>query len=201
MKRAHRLFLFLPVAVLSLYGKGDVPPSDANRPDPKLLKQLLDAISKTLTAENLSRQSKFGRTVFRRLTRAELQHTLNDLLSIDIDLSEVLPPENSSSEFDTIAEKQGLSEIHMRAYLAAADAAIEQFRQSMVMFGSNLGNANSHDAKNLPIVVAGGDYEHGQHIAYDPQANTPLSNLFVSMMQKVNLPVERFGSSDGSITW
>jgi len=72
---------------------------------------------------------------------------------------------------------------------------------TMVMFGSNLGNANAHDAKNLPIVVAGGDYQHGQHIAYDAKANTPLSNLFVSMMQKMNLPVDRFGSSSGSLQW
>ena len=105
---------------------GAMPPAEAIRPDPALVKQSLDVISKTLTRENLSRQAKFGRTVLRRLTRSELQHTLNDLLSIDIDLSEVLPPENISSEFDTVAEKQGLSEIHVRAYLTAADAAIEQ---------------------------------------------------------------------------
>ena len=105
---------------------GEMPPANADRPDQALVKQTLDAISKTLTRENLSHQRQFGRTVLRRLTRSELQHTLNDLLSIDIDLSEVLPPENNSSEFDTVAEKQGLSEIHVRAYLAAADAAIEQ---------------------------------------------------------------------------
>ncbi len=105
---------------------GEMPPADADRPAPALLKRSLDAISKTLTDKNLSHQKRFGRTVLRRLTRSELQHTLNDLLSIDIDLSQVLPPENNSSEFDTVAEKQGLSEIHVRAYLAAADAAIEQ---------------------------------------------------------------------------
>jgi len=105
---------------------GVMPPAEAVRPDPALVKQSLDVISKTLIRENLSHQAQFGRTVLRRLTRSELQHTLNDLLLIDIDLSEVLPPENISSEFDTVAEKQGLSEIHVRAYLTAADAAIEQ---------------------------------------------------------------------------
>ncbi len=105
---------------------GEMPPPDADQPEPALIKQSLDAISENLTRANLSHQRQFGRTVLRRLTRSELQHTLNDLLSIDIDLSEVLPPENNSSEFDTVAEKQGLSEIHVRAYLRAADAAIEQ---------------------------------------------------------------------------
>ena len=105
---------------------GEMPPEESQRPDQALRQRSLDAINKALTQENLSRQNRFGRTVLRRLTRSELQHTLNDLLSIDIDLSEILPPENNSSAFDTIAEKQGLSEIHVRAYLAAADAAIEQ---------------------------------------------------------------------------
>ncbi len=72
---------------------------------------------------------------------------------------------------------------------------------TMVMFGSNLGNANAHDAKNLPILVAGGDFSHGQHVAYDAKSNTPLSNLFVSMMQKMKLPVDQFGSSSGSLSW
>ncbi len=72
---------------------------------------------------------------------------------------------------------------------------------TMVMFGSNLGNANAHDTKNLPILVAGGDYQHGQHVAYDTKANTPLCNLFVSMMQEMNLPVDSFGSSTGSLRW
>ena len=105
---------------------GEMPPAETDRPDPALVEQSLSVISKTLSRENLSHQAQFGRTVLRRLTRSELQHTLNDLLLIDIDLSEVLPPENISSEFDTVAEKQGLSEIHVRAYLTAADAAIEQ---------------------------------------------------------------------------
>ena len=105
---------------------GAMPPAEADRPDAELTKQAVNAIHDTLTRENLSNQTRFGRTVLRRLTRSELQHTLNDLLSIEIDLSEVLPPENNSSQFDTVAEKQGLSEIHVRAYLTAADAAIEQ---------------------------------------------------------------------------
>ena len=84
---------------------------------------------------------------------------------------------------------------------ANADGETRLLDNTMVMFGSNLGNANAHDTKNLPIIVSGGDYKHGQHIAYDAKANTPLCNLFVSMMQKMNLPVESFGSSTGSLRW
>ena len=104
---------------------GEMPPLEVPRPDSTLLKQSLKTIAADLTKENLANQKKNGRTVLRRLTRTELQHTLNDLLLTHLDLSEILPPENSSSDFDTIASEQGLSPIHVRAYIDAADAAIE----------------------------------------------------------------------------
>jgi len=70
-----------------------------------------------------------------------------------------------------------------------------------VLFGSNLGNANAHDWKNLPALMAGGGFNHGQHIALDKDNNTPLCNLFVSMLQKSGIDIDRFGSSDGKLDW
>ena len=64
-----------------------------------------------------------------------------------------------------------------------------------VLFGSNLGNASSHDWRNLPIIVAGGGYRHGAYVKHDPSNNSPLANLFVSMGQRMGLGIERFGSS------
>lgn len=64
-----------------------------------------------------------------------------------------------------------------------------------VLFGSNLGNANSHDWRNLPILLAGGGFKHGSHIACDEKDNTPLANLFVQVMQKMGVEEEAFGSS------
>lgn len=64
-----------------------------------------------------------------------------------------------------------------------------------VLFGSNLGNASSHSWKNLPIMVVGGGYRHGQYVAHDSKSNTPLANLFVSLAQRMGLEVDRFGSS------
>jgi hypothetical protein len=69
------------------------------------------------------------------------------------------------------------------------------FDNTMVLFGSNLGNANSHDWTNLPILLAGGGFRHGQHLAFDAKANTPLCNLFVQMLQKMNVEADRFGTS------
>ncbi|MEM7015395.1 MAG: DUF1552 domain-containing protein [Verrucomicrobiota bacterium] len=67
---------------------------------------------------------------------------------------------------------------------------------TMVMFGSNLGNASSHDTKNMPIILAGGGFKHGQHLAFDRDNNYPLPNLFVSMLQRLGLEVERFATGE-----
>ncbi|MFM7037038.1 MAG: DUF1552 domain-containing protein [Planctomycetaceae bacterium] len=71
--------------------------------------------------------------------------------------------------------------------------------QTIVLFGSNLGNASSHDNRNLPILVAGGGFRHGQHLAFDPQKNPPLCNLFVQFLQRLGADVNTFGSSNGTI--
>ena len=68
-----------------------------------------------------------------------------------------------------------------------------------VLFGSNLGNANAHDPKNLPIILAGGGYRHGRYVAHDPNNNTPLSNLFVTLLQRMGVEAERFATSTGSL--
>ncbi len=67
--------------------------------------------------------------------------------------------------------------------------------QTAVLFGSNLGNASSHDWHNLPIIIAGGGYRHGNYVAHDSKDNTPLANLFVPLAQRMGLEIGAFGSS------
>lgn len=69
---------------------------------------------------------------------------------------------------------------------------------TMVLFGSNLGNANSHDWRNLPILLAGGGFQHGQHLGFDEKNNVPLCNLYVQMLRKMGVDTERFGSSSAT---
>ena len=71
--------------------------------------------------------------------------------------------------------------------------------QTMILFGSNMGNANTHTNTNLPILLAGGGFEHGQHIVFDREKNTPLSNLFVSMLRNMQIETNTFGSSTGAL--
>jgi hypothetical protein len=67
--------------------------------------------------------------------------------------------------------------------------------ETMVLFGSNLGNASSHDTRNMPIILAGGGFKHGQHLAYNPQGPPPLCNLYVQMLQRLGVEADQFASS------
>jgi hypothetical protein len=71
--------------------------------------------------------------------------------------------------------------------------------RTQVLFGSCMGNANAHDNHNLPVLLAGGGYKHGQHLEFDRKQNYPLPNLFVSMLQRMGLEADRFSSSTGTM--
>ncbi|CAN5256333.1 DUF1552 domain-containing protein [soil metagenome] len=71
--------------------------------------------------------------------------------------------------------------------------------RTMVLYGTPMGSANSHSNQNLPILLAGGGFQHAGHLAFDTKKNYPLPNLYVSMLQKLGLPVDRFASSTGTM--
>ena len=71
---------------------------------------------------------------------------------------------------------------------------------SQILFGSSMSDGNAHDPNNLPIILAGkagGRLKAGRHIA--SEKNTPLCNLYVSMLDRMGTPVERFGDSSGTL--
>lgn len=72
--------------------------------------------------------------------------------------------------------------------------------QTAILMGSNLGNASSHNNRNLPIIAAGGRFKHGQHLAFDPAAPPPLCKLFVSYLQHLGVETDRFSSGDGTLS-
>jgi hypothetical protein len=72
--------------------------------------------------------------------------------------------------------------------------------ETMVLYGSNLGDANVHNNTNLPILLAGGGFKHAGHLAFDPIRNTPLCNLFVNMLQRFGIEAESFASSTGTLS-
>lgn len=72
--------------------------------------------------------------------------------------------------------------------------------RTMILYGSNLGDANAHSTTNMPTLLAGGGFRHAGHLAFDRERNYPLPNLFVSMLQRMGIETDRFASSTGTMT-
>tara|TARA_B100001093_G_scaffold338141_1_gene322912 strand:- start:13930 stop:15108 length:1179 start_codon:yes stop_codon:yes gene_type:complete len=72
---------------------------------------------------------------------------------------------------------------------------------TLTLLGSNLGNAASHDPRNNPILLAGGGLNHGGYQAHNQTDNTPLSNLYVRMLQEIGIEADSFASSSGALSW
>jgi len=75
--------------------------------------------------------------------------------------------------------------------------------QTVVFYGSNLGNGSAHSCENLPIILAGGGFKHAGYVAYertDHRDSKPLANLFVRMLAQVGIESDRFGTSKGTLS-
>jgi len=94
---------------------------------------------------------------------------------------------------------------------------------TMVLLTSNMRDGNSHRNYDMPAILAGGGFRHGQHLAFNPRLletldteeakrpennkppvvginQAPLCNLFVSLLQRGGIETDRFGSSTGTLT-
>jgi len=82
----------------------------------------------------------------------------------------------------------------------AQDAHGPVLDHTQLLIGSNLGNASGHHWRNLPLILAGGGYQHGQHLVAGGQDldNARFCNLFVQMAQRMNAPIDSFATSDGT---
>ncbi|MDB5338480.1 MAG: hypothetical protein JWN70_4099 [Planctomycetaceae bacterium] len=72
--------------------------------------------------------------------------------------------------------------------------------RTMVLYGTCMGSANSHSNVNLPVLLAGGGFKHGQHLEFDQQNNYPMTNLYVSMLQRLGIETNEFSTSKGTMT-
>ena len=68
-----------------------------------------------------------------------------------------------------------------------------------VIYGTSLGNGNSHANKNLPVLIAGGGFRHAQHLALGGTHDYPLPNLFVSVLQRLGIETDTFATSTGTM--
>ncbi len=87
----------------------------------------------------------------------------------------------------------------LNALKTTPDGGSTLLDHTQVFLSSNLGSASGHLTTNLPVVLAGGGYRHGKHLAFDKLNNYPLSNLFVTMLQRMGMEAGAFASSTGTM--
>ncbi|NLG76372.1 MAG: DUF1552 domain-containing protein [Xanthomonadaceae bacterium] len=107
---------------------------------------------------------------------------------------------------DKLAQLKVLDEWHMKLLAdlftdlkAVSEGEETLLDRTMILYGTNLGDANAHSTTNLPTLFAGGGFRHGQHLAFDQAQDYPLPNLFVSMLQRMGLEEDKFASSTGTM--
>jgi mono/diheme cytochrome c family protein len=98
---------------------GMMPPAGMPRPDQATADGLVSFLESTLDKAALAHPNP-GRALMRRVNRAEYANAVRDLLSIDIDVTSLLPPDDSGYGFDNIADLLGVSPVLLERYLSAA---------------------------------------------------------------------------------
>jgi hypothetical protein len=98
---------------------------------------------------------------------------------------------NEEAQFDALNQ-------FLSALASSTEESHSLLDRTMVLYGTCMGSANSHSNTNLPVLLAGGGFQHGQHLAFDAENNYPLSNLYVSMLQRLGIETDSFSSGSGT---
>ena len=104
---------------------GEMPPKKEARPPAEEIAAAVDWIRDQTRKAEIARRAAGGRVPLRRLNQAEYTNTVRDLLHVEADLSDLLPPDTSTSGFDNNAAGLHISSFLLRNYLAAADRVLD----------------------------------------------------------------------------
>ena len=106
--------------------RGEMPPAESPRPAPDEIASVTRRLDADLHAADATRIAKAGRARMRRLTRSEFENTLRDLLALErLDIRDMLPEDGRVAGYDKIAEALDLSPVHLAAYSAAVEKALD----------------------------------------------------------------------------
>lgn len=91
------------------------------------------------------------------------------------------------------------------SYLMSSWAEVKESDYSLldntqVLCGSCLGSANFHSTRNMPIILSGDGFKHSGLLFFDRDNNEPLANLYLAMIQKRGIEVDRFSSGTKTMT-
>ena len=177
--------------VLRMVSSGEMPPEDQTRPTPIETVSFAQLVRDIFLQFDRNAKPDPGRVTMRRLNRVEYCNTIRDLIGVDFDPTEDFPSDEIGHGFDNIGDVLTLSPVLMERYLD----------HSMIAYGSGNSDGNAHNHDDLPILLAGGGcgtIKTGRHIRY--YKDTPLNNLWLSMLNRMQIDIAQLGDSTGSLT-
>jgi hypothetical protein len=140
------------------------------------------------------------------VVRLALETDSTRIVSIFIDTTVIHNITHHGNRPEVLAELRAHEEGQFGAladFLKGLEAAKEESQtlldRTMVLYGTCMGSANSHSNVNLPVLLAGGGFKHGQHLAFDVKNNYPLTNLYVTMLQRLGIETSEFSTSKGTM--
>jgi hypothetical protein len=202
---------------------GKLPPDDRRRLD-QYFTAVRDLESRLHSAEEWEHKPKPKVNVppptdiddareFARKTRVmldvvklALETDSSRIVSVFVDTTVIHNITHHGNRPEVLAELRSKEEGQFDAlagFLKVLSEAKEQgealFDRTMVLYGTCMGSANSHANNNLPVLLAGGGFRHGQHLAFDRDNNYPLGNLYVSMLQRLGIETREFSTGKGTM--
>ena len=140
------------------------------------------------------------------VVKLALETDSSRLVSLFIDATTIHNITHHGNRPEVLAELRAKEEVQFDAlagFLKVLSDAREQddtlLGRTMVLYGTCMGSANSHSNYNLPVLLAGGGFKHGQHLAFDKDNNYPLTNLFVSMLQRLGIETREFSTGKATM--
>lgn len=184
-----------------------------NKPKPKVSAPMpLDPASPKAYMDKVKLMYDMARLAFETDSTRSISLLLDSVNSPAIEFGDVKTTDgyhnlsHHGKSKEKLAQLKAIDEWHMKllAELFSELKAVKEegeplLDRTMIVYGSNLGNANTHVTTNLPVLFAGGGFEHGRHLAFNTEHNYPLPNLFVSMLQRMGLETDRFASATGTM--
>ena len=138
--------------------------------------------------------------------RLALETDSSRIVTVFIDTTAIHNITHHGNRPEVLAELKAKEESQFDALAGFLQTLVESKEQSdtllgrtMVLYGTCMGSANSHANTNLPVLLAGGGFKHGQHLAFDTDNNYPLANLFVSMLQRLGIEAREFSTGKGTM--
>ena len=136
------------------------------------------------------------------LVKLALETDSTRIVSLFIDTTVIHNITHHGNRPEVVAELRGHEEGQFRVLndFLGGLAGVEEsgstlLDRTQVLYGTCMGSANSHSNVNLPVLIAGGGFRHGQHLAFDTQSNHNLATLYVSMLQRLGIEADSFATA------